>query len=152
MIVDLGECEVAWTADVTAPSGVPAVAPGANLVYAYTKRHSWLGVNPWYLTALDLRTGRTAFAVRTGLGVLRDNHHGAVTLGPHASAYVRCSAAWSGSATATDASLRRLGPLLVLTASSADLRAGQYEREPDRPDVVRVLEHPAQRLGKGHVG
>ncbi len=45
-------------------------------------------MNPWYLTGLDLRTGRTVFGVRTGLGVLRDNHHGEVTLGPRASAYV----------------------------------------------------------------
>lgn len=84
----LPNCEVAWTADVDAPSGAPAVAPQAGLVYAYTKRQSWLGVNAWYLTALDLDTGRRAFAVRTGLGVLRDNHHGEVALGPDASAYV----------------------------------------------------------------
>jgi hypothetical protein len=84
----LPDCDVAWTADVDAPSGAPAVAPEAGLAYAYTKRHSWLGVNAWYLTALDLRTGRTVFSVRTGLGVLRDNHHGEVALGPDASAYV----------------------------------------------------------------
>lgn len=84
----LPDCEVAWTADVDAPSGAPAVAPEAGLAYAYTKRHSWLGVNAWYLTALDLRTGHVVFSVRTGLGVLRDNHHGEVALGPDASAYV----------------------------------------------------------------
>lgn len=88
VLADGGTCEVAWTADVDAPSGAPAVAPGAGLAYAYTKRHSWVGVNAWYLTALDLETGRTVFAVRTGLGVLRDNHHGDVTLGPGATVYV----------------------------------------------------------------
>lgn len=84
----LADCEVAWTADVDAPSGAPAVAPEAGLAYAYTKRHSWVGVNAWYLTALDLDTGSPVFSVRTGLGVLRDNHHGEVALGPDATAYV----------------------------------------------------------------
>lgn len=83
-----GECAVAWTADVDAPSGAPAVAAEPGLVYAYTKRHSWLGVNAWYLTALDLETGRAVYSVRTGLGVLRDNHFGEVALGPEATAYV----------------------------------------------------------------
>jgi hypothetical protein len=84
----LPDCEVAWTSDVDAPSGAPAVAPSVGLAYAYTKRHSWVGVDAWYLTALDLSTGRSVFSVRTGLGVLRDNHRGEVALGPDASAYV----------------------------------------------------------------
>lgn len=88
VVVDGDECTVAWTSDVDAPSGAPAVAAEPGLVYAYTKRHSWLGVNAWYLTALDLETGRTVYSVRTGLGVLRDNHHGQVALGPEATAYV----------------------------------------------------------------
>ena len=86
-VVD-GACRVAWTTELDAPSGVPAVAEADGLVYAYVKRHSWLGVDAWYLAALDLRTGRLLWAERTGLGVLRDNHHGAITLGPDRSAYV----------------------------------------------------------------
>lgn len=88
VLVEGTSCDVAWTADVDAPSGAPAVSTEPGLVYAYTKRHSWLGVNAWYLTALDLATGRTVYSVRTGLGVLRDNHHGEVALGPAATAYV----------------------------------------------------------------
>jgi hypothetical protein len=83
-----GACQVTWTSDLSAPSGTPAVGAATGLLYAYTKRHSWLGVDAWYLTALDLRTGRAVWSVRTGLGVLRDNHHGSVTLGPDGSAYV----------------------------------------------------------------
>jgi outer membrane protein assembly factor BamB len=83
-----GTCATTWSADVDAPSGAPAVSLPAGLVYAYTKRHSWLGVDAWYLTALDLRTGRAVWSVRTGLGVLRDNHRGEVALGPDGSAYV----------------------------------------------------------------
>lgn len=83
-----GECTVTWESDLDAPSGAPAVSTAVGLAYAYTKRHSWLGVNAWYLTAIDLDTGRAVWARRTGLGFLRDNHHGAVTLGPDGSVYV----------------------------------------------------------------
>ena len=86
-VVD-GACRVTWTTDLDVPSGAPAVSVPDSLVYAYVKRHSWLGVDAWYLAALDLRTGRLLWARRTGLGVLRDNHHGQVTLGPGRSAYV----------------------------------------------------------------
>ncbi|HYF72816.1 MAG TPA: hypothetical protein VD864_08335 [Nocardioides sp.] len=86
-VVD-GECRVAWTTEMNAPSGAPAVAVPDGLVFAYVKRHSWLGVDAWYLAALDLETGRLLWARRTGLGVLRDNHHGEVLLGPDRSAYV----------------------------------------------------------------
>jgi hypothetical protein len=83
-----GECRVSWTTELDVPSGAPAVSVADGLVYAYVKRHSWLGVDAWYLAALDLRTGRLLWARRTGLGVLRDNHHGEITLGPGRAAYV----------------------------------------------------------------
>lgn len=83
-----GRCRVAWTTDLDAPSGVPAVSVPDGLVYAYVKRHSWLGVDAWYLAALDLDTGRLRWAQRTGLGMLHDNHHGEIALGPDRSAYV----------------------------------------------------------------
>ena len=81
-------CDVAWESDLDAPSGAPAVSTDAGLAYVYTKRHSWLGANAWYLTAVDLDTGRAVWARRTGLGVLRDNHGGAAALGPDGSVYV----------------------------------------------------------------
>lgn len=83
-----GRCRVAWTTDMDAPSGAPAVSTEDGLVYLWTKRHSWLGVDAWYLSALDLRTGRLVWARRTGLSPLADNHGGAVTLGPDHAAYV----------------------------------------------------------------
>ncbi|WP_182524929.1 hypothetical protein [Nocardioides dongkuii] len=83
-----GECEVVWTSPETAPTSVPKASLATGLVYAYTKRPSWWGVNAWYLTAIDARTGRRAFSVRTGLGAMFNNHYAAVTLGPDGSAYV----------------------------------------------------------------
>jgi len=83
-----GKCRVTWTIDMDAPSGAPAVSVEDGFVYVWTKRHSWLGVDAWYLSALDLGTGRLAWARRTGLGPLVDNHGGAVALGPDRAAYV----------------------------------------------------------------
>lgn len=83
-----GECELVWTSEQVAPTSVAKVSLETGLVYAYTKRKSWLGVNAWYFTAISARTGRTAFSVRTGLGTLFNNHYSAVTLAPDGSAYV----------------------------------------------------------------
>ncbi len=82
------ECVLAWTSEVVAPSSTPALSLGTGLLYAATKRKSWVGVDAWYLTALDVRTGRTAFSVRTGRGLLHDDHRSAVALGPDGAAYV----------------------------------------------------------------
>jgi hypothetical protein len=82
------DCAVAWSVDLDVPSSPPAVSIASGLTFVYLKRHSWLGVDAWYLGAVDLRTGGLVYAVRTGLNVLADSHHGAVTLGPDGSAYV----------------------------------------------------------------
>ncbi len=70
------------------PTSVAKASLATGLVYAYTTRPSWWGVSAWYLTAIDARTGETAFSVRTGTGTLFNNHYAAVTLGPDGSAYV----------------------------------------------------------------
>ena len=78
----------AWTSDEIAPTSVAKVSLATGLVYAYTTPPSWWGVSAWYLTAIDARTGETAWSVRTGTGTLFNNHYAAVTLGPDGSAYV----------------------------------------------------------------
>jgi hypothetical protein len=83
-----GDCEVAWTSDEKAPSSVAKVSLANGLVYAYTKRKSWWGVNAWYVTAIDAATGRRVWAVRTGLGTLFNNHYSAITIAPDGSLYV----------------------------------------------------------------
>jgi hypothetical protein len=85
---EAGECTVGWRSDEVAPTSVAKVSLATGLVYAYTTRSSWWGVSAWYLTAIDARTGETAFSVRTGTGTLFNNHYSAVTLGPDGSAYV----------------------------------------------------------------
>lgn len=86
-VVD-GECEVAWTNDLVAPTSVAKASLATGLLYAYTKRPTLWGVSAWYLSAIDLRTGQHVFSIRTGTGALMDNHYAAVTLGPDGSAYV----------------------------------------------------------------
>lgn len=61
-------CRVAWTAAAAPAPVAPVVSGRTGLAYIVTKRHSWWGVQAWYLTALDARTGRLAFGVRLGLG------------------------------------------------------------------------------------
>lgn len=83
-----GTCTTTWTNDVIAPTSVPKVSLANGLLYAYTKKSNWWGVNAWYLSAMDARTGDVAFEVRTGIGTLFNNNYAAVTLGPDGSAYV----------------------------------------------------------------
>ena len=83
-----GTCAVRWTSEQTAPGVAPQLSLASGLLYAYTKRHSWWGADAWYLTALDVRTGRTVFSVRTGLGALLDGHRGEVAIAKDGSAYV----------------------------------------------------------------
>jgi hypothetical protein len=83
-----GKCAVRWTSDQATPSTGPRLSLANGLLYAYTKRHSWWGANAWYLSALDVRTGRTVFSVRTGLGSLLDGRYGDVAIARDGSAYV----------------------------------------------------------------
>lgn len=81
-------CSVDWISEEIAPTSVAKVSLATGLVYAYTIRRSRWGVSAWYLTALDARTGATAWSVRTGIGTLFNNHYAAITLAPDGSAYV----------------------------------------------------------------
>ncbi|KRF34828.1 hypothetical protein [Nocardioides sp. Soil805] len=83
-----GECRVRWTSELVAPSGAPQVSVGTGLVYVSTKRPTWWGVSAWYLTGVDVRSGRAMFGVRTGTGVLANNDHATLTLAPDGTAYV----------------------------------------------------------------
>ncbi|NYG59633.1 hypothetical protein BJ980_002556 [Nocardioides daedukensis] len=82
------DCEVAWTSDVVAPTSVPKVSLETGLLYVYAKRPNLWGVNAWYFTGINARTGKTVFSVRTGLGTLFNNHYAAVTIAPDGSAFI----------------------------------------------------------------
>ncbi len=83
-----GACTTTWTSEEVAPTSGTTLSRATGLLYAWTKRRSWLGVDAWYLTALDARTGRTAFAVRGGTGPWADSAGAPVTIGPAGTAFV----------------------------------------------------------------
>ena len=80
-------CRVRWESDVRAPSVVPKLSLAIGLVYTYAKPAGSTSA-PWYLTALDFRTGRTVFETQTGRGLNYGNHYAPITLGRDGSAYV----------------------------------------------------------------
>jgi hypothetical protein len=86
--VVIGEhgCRVAWTSDEVAPTSVPKASLGNGLLYVYGKPSS--PYDPWYFTAIDIRTGRTAWRRLTGTGPLWNNHYASIYLGPDGTAYV----------------------------------------------------------------
>ena len=81
-------CETVWTSSERAPSVVPKLSLATGLVYTYTKPAGTGISDPWYLTALDFRTGATVFRRLGGEGLGFNNNYAPVTLGPDGTAYV----------------------------------------------------------------
>ena len=79
-------CRLVWHSDERAPSVVPKLSLGNGLVYVYTKGTQ--SSDPWYLTALDFRTGETEWKFRVGNGLGFNNNYAPVTIGPDGTAYV----------------------------------------------------------------
>ncbi|WP_203337109.1 hypothetical protein [Nocardioides limicola] len=84
-----GDCKVLWSNNrVSAPTSVPKASLGNGLVYAYTKPARSDGIDAWYFTALDIRTGKVAWSRLTGTGIQWNNHYASIYLGPDGTAYV----------------------------------------------------------------
>jgi hypothetical protein len=81
-------CRSVWTSQERAPSVVPKLSLSNGLVYTYTHPARSDGIDSWYLTALDFRSGRTVYRRLAGTGVLFNNNYAPVTLGPDGTAYV----------------------------------------------------------------
>ena len=67
---------------------MPKLSLAAGLVYTYTKPARADGQDAWYLTALDVRTGATAFRRLGGEGLGFNNNYAPITLGPDGTAYL----------------------------------------------------------------
>ncbi|MBB6629052.1 hypothetical protein H5V45_17125 [Nocardioides sp. KIGAM211] len=96
-----GGCHVAWANKrIRVPSSVSKGSTRTGLVYVYDHpaadevRYTSAGEpeggpeDPWYLTALDARTGRRVWSVFTGVGLGYNNNYAPITLGPDGTAYV----------------------------------------------------------------
>ena len=81
-------CRTAWTSNERAPSVVPKLSLANGLVYTYTHSPRPDGIDAWYLTTLDFRTGRTVYRRLAGTGFAFNNNYAPVTLGPDGTAYV----------------------------------------------------------------
>ena len=88
-----------WTSNEIAPTSVPKVSLRTGLLYVYTKPRG-RRQDPWYFTAIDVRSGRTAWRRLTGTGVQWNNHYAAIYLGPDRARTSPPCPAWSGSRTA----------------------------------------------------
>jgi hypothetical protein len=75
-----GTCSTVWTNNSVAPTSVAKAALGNGLLYAYTKPANALGIDAWYLTAIDLRSGATVFSQLAGTGPGYNNHYAAIYL------------------------------------------------------------------------
>ena len=76
-----------WTSHERAPTSVAKASLRNGLLYAYTKP-AGVQSDPWYLTAIDLRSGRTAYRRLAGTGQMWNNHYAAIYLRPHGRAYL----------------------------------------------------------------
>ena len=94
-----GGCRRAWTAQVRVPTSVSKASTRTGLVYVYEHPAADEVTypdgeplsgpqDPWYLTALDARTGARRWSVRTGNGLGFNNNYAPITLGPDGTAYV----------------------------------------------------------------
>ena len=81
-------CRTAWTSAERAPSVVPKLSLSNGLVYTYSRPLRSDGIDAWYLTTLDFRTGRTVYRRLAGTGIGFNNNSAPVTLGPDGTAYV----------------------------------------------------------------
>ncbi|WP_328907447.1 hypothetical protein OG230_33150 [Streptomyces sp. NBC_00234] len=80
-------CDTVWESDVRSPSTVPKLSTANGLLYFYEKEPNALGIDAWYLTAVDFRTGERRWRKLTGTGPSYDNNWAPLTIGPDGTAY-----------------------------------------------------------------
>lgn len=80
-------CGTRWESDLVAPTSVPKASLKTGLLYVYGKP-AGAPADPWYFTAVDLRTGKLAWRRLTGTGAQWNNHYAAIYLGPDRAAYI----------------------------------------------------------------
>lgn len=86
---DASGCDVVWESNEISQTAVPKLSVATGLIYLYTKLPSAPeGTDAYYFTAVDFKTGRTAFRVLAGTGIRYDNNWAAISLSPDGAAYV----------------------------------------------------------------
>ena len=82
-------CRRVWTnRDARAPTVVPKLSTETGLIYAYTRPPDPSGAEGYYWTAIDFRSGRTAWSRYAGSGLPFNNNYSGLALGPDGAAYL----------------------------------------------------------------
>ncbi|MGI8726736.1 MAG: hypothetical protein ACR2K6_03545, partial [Solirubrobacterales bacterium] len=79
-------CSIVWESDVNSPTVVPKLSLANGLVYVYAKKPEV--TDPWYLTAIDFRSGETVYQRLSGSGLGYNNNYAPLTVGPDGSMYI----------------------------------------------------------------
>jgi hypothetical protein len=83
-------CRKIWTNTTErAPTAVPKLSTRTGLIYTYTRDPDPLPLHqPYFWTAINARTGATAFKVYAGNGLGFNNNYAGLALGPTGTAYL----------------------------------------------------------------
>lgn len=82
-------CSKAWTNHTErGASVVPKVSVKTGLIYTYTMPDDPSGARGYYWTAIDFRTGETAWRRFAGAGLLFNNNYSAINIAPDGTAYI----------------------------------------------------------------
>jgi len=82
-------CRRVWTnRDVRGASVVPKLSTRTGLIYTYTREPSSTLDQPYFWTAIDAHTGKTAWKVYAGSGLGFNNNYAGIALGRNGTAYL----------------------------------------------------------------
>ncbi len=81
-------CKLVWTnTEVRIPTVVPKLSTKTGLMYAYS-RPADPSAQGYYWTAIDYRTGKTAWMQYAGSGLSYNNNYAGIAIGPNGDAYL----------------------------------------------------------------
>jgi hypothetical protein len=80
-------CHIVWTSQEIVPSVISKASIASGLIHSYTREVDPNGVQAWYWTAIDYRTGKTQYKQLAGTGPQWNNHYAALTIGPDGTEY-----------------------------------------------------------------
>jgi hypothetical protein len=81
-------CHVVWTSKEIVPSVISKASIGDGLIHTYTRAVDPEGVQAWYWTAIDYRSGLTRYKQLAGTGPQWNNHYAALSIGPDGTEYI----------------------------------------------------------------
>jgi len=83
-------CRTTWETRIErAPSVVPKLSTRTGLLYTYTRDEAPQPLGqPYFCTAIDARTGATAWKPYAGSGLGFNNNYAGIALGPDGTAYL----------------------------------------------------------------